>query len=345
MKKSARAVCLFSGGLDSILASKIIAGQGIEIIALHIYTGFNGSTAIEPGEDPFSPWKPSRSIIDQAGQLGINLLPLDISDEYPELLLNPSHGYGSGANPCLDCRILFLTKAREVMEKEGASFVFTGEVLGQRPMTQHKNPLAMVEKRSGLKGRLLRPLSAKLLAPTIPETDGIVDREKLFAMWGRSRKPQMELAARYGIIDYPSPMGGCILTHKSFMHRFHELAAHSGETLPSREDLYSLKTGRHLRLPGGTKLVVGRNETENNYFCRLLRGKWLFEVRDFEGPSTFAMTEPEKDDFRLAAAITAGYSKGRDEKRIVVLSLKDDICREIEVSPVPPKQIENLIIC
>ena len=178
---------MYSGGLDSILSTRIMMEEGFEVTALHFYTGFNGEVRRDVQQGPSWEWTPAESVLKGAERLGINIVSLDVTDEFTGVLLKPRYGYGSGANPCIDCRIFNLVKAREIMEAEGAAFVFTGEVLGQRPMSQHKNALELVAKRSGLEGRLLRPLSAKTLPPTIPETEGIVNRDHLYGFHGRSR--------------------------------------------------------------------------------------------------------------------------------------------------------------
>ena len=205
--KKIKALVLLSGGLDSILAVKLLLEQGIEVEAINFRTNFCGPSKARPA----------------AKMLGVRLHEVDIRKEFLEVLKKPKHGYGSGMNPCIDCHALMLKKAGELMQKENScpersrriDFIATGEVLGERPMSQHKKALKIVEKEAGLEGYLLRPLSAKLLEPTIPEKENLVDREKLLAISGRNRKPQMELAARYGIKNYPTPAGGCALTHTS----------------------------------------------------------------------------------------------------------------------------------
>ena len=320
--------------------------EGFEITAVHYYTGFNGSVGRDIQEGPEVKWTPEQRVVDAAQKLGIRLLPIDMSPEYSDILMNPRYGYGSAANPCIDCRILLLKRAREVMTAENAVFVFTGEVLGQRPMTQFKQTLKLIEKQSGLQGRLLRPLSARCFEPTIPELEGIVNREHLYDIHGRSRKRQMELARSFGIDWYPSSGGGCILTDKSFGKKFHDLVSHAGGRTFTLDDLYSLKTGRHLRLESGVKVIVGRTYVENTYLTKLLAAKhWLFEARDFKGAAVFAFDEPHEEDFYKIAAITARYSKGVHEHSLVVAAQKGNIRREFTVKPAEHKDIEPLLIC
>jgi len=269
-----------------------------------------------------------------------------VKSEYLEILTSPQYGYGSGVNPCIDCRIFLLKKGRKVMEEEGASFVFTGEVIGQRPMSQHKNTLRQVEKQSDLTGRLLRPLSAQLLEPTIPELEGIVNRNHLLGIEGRSRKTQQELALKYGIYRYPSPGGGCILTDKCFARKFEDLVSHNSSHTLSLMDFYTLKTGRHLRLESGVKIIVGRTESENSYLDKLLSGSsWLFEARDFEGATVVAFDEPDEEDFPEIAAICARYGKGINEDSVTVIANKKNQTREFIVKPANHFDIAPLMIC
>lgn len=337
---------MFSGGLDSILSARIMSDEGFEVIALHFYTGFNGKVSRDVARGTEMPWTPEQRVIDAANKLGIRLIPVDVSTEYLDIMLKPRYGYGSAANPCIDCRIFFLEKAREVMEAEEAVLVFTGEVLGQRPMSQHKRQLKLVEKRSGLDGRLLRPLSARLLEPTIPETEGIVNRDHLYEFSGRSRKPQQDLARRYGIDWYPAPGGGCILTDKQFGKKFHDLVSHSVKREITLQDLTSLMTGRHLRLESGRKVIVGRTEVENDFLMKLLAPQcWYFEARDFQGATVFMLDDPDEEDFLKISAITARYGKGEQEESVVVIAKQGDKEKEFVVKPAKHENIEPLLIC
>jgi tRNA U34 2-thiouridine synthase MnmA/TrmU len=216
-------------------------------------------------------------------------------------------------NPCLDCRILMLSRARERMEQIGAAFVFTGEVLGQRPMSQHRQAMRIIERESALEGRLLRPLSARLLEPTIPEEDGLVDRGRLLALRGRSRKPQMALAEKRGLVDYPCPAGGCMLTDPGFARRMRDLVRSRPQF--SLDDVNLLKVGRHFRLSPGAKAAVGRNEDENRRLLSLARqGDLLFEVNGCGSPVTLLRGEAGERNIHLTAAITARYSDAQDDE-------------------------------
>jgi tRNA U34 2-thiouridine synthase MnmA/TrmU len=337
---------MFSGGLDSLLAHRIMALEGFEVIGVHFYTGFNGDLGRDISHGPFWKWDPPRQVIESALRLGIRLLPVDVSGEdYLDILANPCYGYGSAANPCQDCRIFLLKKAKEVMEAEGAILVFTGEVLGQRPMSQMRPTLTMVMNKSGLEGRLLRPLSARLLEPTIPEREGIVNREHLYGFSGRSRKPQQELARKLGITDFPSSGGGCHLTDEGFGRKFGDLLAHLGDHRLSLRDLNSIKTGRHLRLPGGTKVIVGRTEQENAYLEELLGDDaWRFNTVDFPGATAFVPGEPTGEDFIRVAAITARYGKARERESVRVIVRRGGEIREFTVRPARQEEIEPYLI-
>ncbi|MFC1541649.1 hypothetical protein ACFL50_04270 [Candidatus Latescibacterota bacterium] len=319
--------------------------EGFEVIALHFYNGFNGKLSREIQNDPDWEWTPSDNVINAAEKLGITLIGMDVKDEFIHLINNPKYYYGSAINPCIDCRIFLLNKARELMEKENASLVFTGEVLGQRPMSQHKQSLHIVAKHSGIEGRLLRPLSAKLLEPTIPELEGIVNREHLYDISGRSRKPQQELAKRFGIDYYPQPGGGCLLTDKSFARKYHDLLRHSKNDHVSLDELNSLKAGRHLRLESSIKVIVGRDETENIYLGKLLGDNcWVFDVIDYTGAMVFAYGEPSVYDFEIIASIAGRYSKGLNEDSLAVTATKGGFTKEFTVKPASDKDIEPLLI-
>jgi tRNA-uridine 2-sulfurtransferase len=341
-----KVIGMFSGGLDSILASRIMALEGFEVIALHFYTGYSGALSRELENSPFWKWEPAPEVVEAAHTVGVTLRPVDVRGEaYLDMLINPRYGYGSAANPCIDCRAFLLARAREIMEEEGAILVFTGEVLGQRPMSQNRPAMDLVMKKSGLTGRLLRPLSALLLEPTIPEQEGLVIRERLRNFQGRSRKPQKELAAAFGIGKYPQSGGGCLLTDPGFGARAIDLYAHlDGGRLTTR-DMNSLKAGRHIRLPGGLKVIVGRNERENDYLAELFgKESWIFEARDFPGASVFVPGEPEEEDFSRIAAISARYSKGNEQDQVAVIARHGETIRELTVRPASQEEIEPLMI-
>ncbi|RMH80457.1 MAG: hypothetical protein D6674_04320 [Acidobacteria bacterium] len=315
-----RAVALLSGGLDSSLAVRLLQDQGVDIKALHFYTGFcitehkrrlglrreDGSQYVNPA-------------LRAAAQLKVPIEVVDISTEYFDIVLNPKHGYGKSVNPCVDCRIFMLKKAREFMESEGYHFVITGEVLGQRPMSQTFERLIFIEREAGLEGYILRPLSAKLLPITIPEGLGWVDREKLLGIRGRGRKRQIELAKTYGL-SYEQPAGGCCyLTDENYAYRFREAFSFEGRI--TREDLVLFSVGRHFRLPSGAKLIVARNEGEVR-FLKSFKKLYPHAYRKDER-GTFALIKgrPPREELQLIADIIARYSKNQECE--VVINLQD----------------------
>ncbi|MGO0122482.1 tRNA 4-thiouridine(8) synthase ThiI [Desulfothermobacter acidiphilus] len=297
-----KALALFSGGLDSILAVKLIELQGIKVVGVAFTSPFfDASRAVEMAE-----------------KLGLSLRVVDITEELIPLVLNPRHGYGKHFNPCIDCHALMLRKAGELMKEEGASFIITGEVLGERPMSQNRQALEIVAREAGLEGYVLRPLSALLLPPTIPEKEGWVKREKLLGIKGRSRKPQLELARRLGIEEFPTPAGGCLLTDPGYARRIKELLRL--RSAPSRQDFELLKYGRHFFLPG-VQIVVARKEEENARLLALQEpADFLLRLKDIPGPRTLVRGNPEEKDLRLAAALTIRYSKAREKERARVVA-------------------------
>ncbi len=301
-----KALALISGGLDSILACKIILEQNVDVIGINFVTPFCTCTK-----------KGCRHEARKAAeQLGINLKIVPVGEDYIQMLKKPNHGYGSAMNPCIDCRIYTFRLARKYMEEIGAQFIITGEVLGERPMSQHFQSLKLIEKKSGLTGRVLRPLSAKLLEPTVPEIQGLVDRGKLLAIQGRSRKPQIALAEKFGIKEYPCPAGGCLLTDKNFARRLKEAFDHNEETI---WDMKILRVGRHFRLHSEKKVVVGRNEMENRILTNLAtKQDSILEPVDIPGPLTILIKSHSPKDIAIAARLCARYSDGKDLPAIKV---------------------------
>ena len=326
-----KAVALISGGLDSLLAVKLVEEQGVEVLPLHVVTSFTGR------KDP-------AFVRDLERLYGVKVhRVVDLTREFLPLLLDPPHGFGKNMNPCIDCKILFLRKAREIMEEEGASFVITGEVLGQRPMSQRSPILRLIERETELDGLLLRPLSARLLPPTVPEKEGWVDRERLEAIQGRGRKRQLELAKKYGWEEIPSPAGGCLLTDPAFSRRLKDLLDHlpSGE-LPSLGDMDLLQVGRHFRLSPGVKLVVGRKEGENAVIQSLATSRDLLLMpRGFSGPTGLLVGDEPKGELRMAASLLARYCKGSGPFTFLY---KGRNVGEIEVSPLPPEEVDKWLI-
>jgi len=334
LSEKIRAFALLSGGLDSTLAVAIIKRQGIDITALNFNTGFCLSDSKE--KIRAKPGEVYRNDAIVAGEkLGVPVETVDIYDDYWDVLTRPSHGYGSAMNPCIDCRVKMLRVAKSMMADRGARFIITGEVMGQRPMSQHRGTLRVVERESGLEGLLLRPLSAKLLAPTLPETEGWVDREKLYGIAGRSRKEQMKLAVELDIGEYPSPAGGCCsLVDPVFANRLTDLLARRDADDPlAREEVYLLKTGRHFRLSPRAKVIVARDEGECRFLHFHRRSGWRLEA-EVRGPVAIVQGEPAEEDFQAAAAIVASYGDGkRDPSVRVRIERGGEEERVIEVEP------------
>ena len=294
-----KAIALLSGGLDSTVAARVIQEQGLEVVGVNFKTAF--------GTRPQQKNGAARDRAQEAAQnLKIELKSIDISQEFLKLLTGPRHGFGSNMNPCIDCKIMMLRQCRQLMAELGASFVVTGEVLGQRPMSQHRRALNAIAKESGLEGLLLRPLSARLLEETIPEQKGWVDRSRLLSFSGRTRTPQMQLAEQFGLTDYPGPGGGCLLTDPEFTKRLRDLLSHQALDLNHIE---LLKIGRHFRFSATAKLVVGRNEQENGRLLSLAQeNDYLFAPVDIAGPTALGRGEFNPDLIARAAAIICRYS-------------------------------------
>jgi tRNA-specific 2-thiouridylase len=327
-----RAVSLFSGGLDSILAVKIIQSQKIEVIAFHFVLPFY----YIKNEEQLRTVKVARKL----------KVPLKIfhgGRDYIEMIKKPKHGYGQNMNPCIDCKIFMMKKARNFMKKIGASFLFSGEVPGQRPMSQRKKVIKLIEKEAGIEGLLLRPLSAKLFTPTIPEEREWVKRDRLYDLQGRGRKPQIELAKKIGITEYPSPAGGCCLTDLDFSIRLHDAFEHNEDTIP---ELRLLRFGRHFRFKSGAKLIVGRNEKENHIIETLADDNdLLIEGVGFGSPIALLKNTKKPEDIETSCSICVRYSKKRTEKsaKVSVRTKKENIT-EKEVVPMEREAVDSLLI-
>jgi tRNA-specific 2-thiouridylase len=332
-----KAIALLSGGLDSTLAARIVMEQGVALEALNFMTLF--CTCTQRGATCLASQKAVET-------LGIPLRVLNVSEEYLCVVKNPKHGYGRNMNPCIDCRIFMLKKAKTQMEASGAAFIVTGEVLGQRPMSQRRDAMRLIEKEADLEGLILRPLSAKVLPVTVPEKEGWVDREKLLTVQGRSRKPQMTLAERYGIHDYPCPAGGCLLTDPGFAKRMRDLMTYDPNF--ALNDVHLLKMGRHFRFSPGVKLVVGRQEDENQRIQTFAQGEdILLKVSSFPGPLSLLRGSFADGDIERAAAITAHYSKAKDLQNIEVIykSPGKDLSRSLLALPISRGEVEKWMIC
>lgn len=297
---SYQAAALLSGGLDSSLAVKMMIDQGVSVTAVHFTSPFCNCTSKNAGC--------KNQAVKVAHEFGVPIRVIHKGMDYMRMVQNPPHGYGRGMNPCVDCRIYMLKKVKELMAGTGASFVVTGEVLGQRPMSQHRAAIRLIEKESGLEGRILRPLCAQHFPPTIPEQVGIIDRAKLLAFSGRSRKPQIDLAMQLEVKDYPCPAGGCLLTDRVIAARLRDLFSH----VPDYDltDLHLLKIGRHFRLTPALKIILGRNKLENEQIQVMARaGSVLFKPFDFRGPTCLASGSLDVQTQTMIGEIMARYNQ------------------------------------
>ena len=295
MTEHVKALGLLSGGLDSILAVELIRRQGVEVVAFNVKTPF-----CIPKKDG------SSEAVVAAEQLKVPLKVVCVDKDYVRMLRNPKFGYGRNMNPCIDCKIFMIKKAKEYAGRIGADFIFTGEVLGERPKSQHLPALRIIEEEAGLKGKLLRPLSAKLLPETAAEKKGLVNRNRLLCIQGRSRKPQFDLAREFGITFYPSPAGGCLLTCEEYSKKLRDLFANKKRL--SGDDIALLRVGRHFRL-GKSKIIVGRNEAENKLLTqRKTRNEYVFELPDIVGPTVILQGPKTRKAVEWAAKLTAYYS-------------------------------------
>jgi tRNA-uridine 2-sulfurtransferase len=320
MTRTIRALGLLSGGLDSMLAAATLRALGLDVTGICFITPFYTASRAR----------------EAAAHLALPLKVVDFTEEFLPLIYDPPHGFGRGHNPCIDCHILMIREAGAVMAAEGFDFVFTGEVLGQRPMSQNRNSLHVVARDSGLADLLLRPLSAKLLQPTRPELEGWVDREGLLDLSGRGRKRQIALAAEYGITRYPAPAGGCLLTDPRYAMRLKELLRHQAR--PSLPDFKLLLWGRHFRLAPGVKAVVGRIQKENEALLAVQTPEnFVLKVQKFPGPIVLLAGEGVSDaDLRAAAGLTAAYSDAPMGTPVEVIVTHQGLTRELQLEA-PPK--------
>ncbi len=333
MKNTIKAIALFSGGLDSRLAAILVARQGIKIVCYHFRTGFEHEKNAEQKLKEMKAFCEDRN-------LSYREIPL--REEALRVVCSPRFGHGRYLNPCVDCKILMLQKTKERMEREGASFVVTGEVLGQRPKSQHGPSLSTIERESGLEGMLLRPLSARKFPPTIPEKKGWVDRELLCDFSGRTRKPQMELARELGVENYPPPAGGCLLTDPRYSHRLRDLFEHPPFDM---QDIELLKFGRHFRLSSRAKLVVARHQEENERLLQLKKSddRVFFPVSR-KGPLGIGRGAFDPGTEELASRIIIRYSKFPDTKALVIMEKAGGEKREFPVDSPSNQLLESLRI-
>jgi tRNA-specific 2-thiouridylase len=343
MEQQRKAVALISGGLDSLLAARTIMDQGIHVEGINFFTGFcvEGHTHAIRKKDKAKPKR--NNALWSAEQLGIKLHIVDIVEEYKGVLFNPKHGYGANMNPCLDCKIFMVHKALEWTEKNGFDFIITGEVVGQRPMSQRADTMPVVANESGAEDRLLRPLCAKNLPPTLPEREGWVDRDKLYDFSGRTRKPQMALAKQFGFEDYASPAGGCcFLTDESYSRKLVDLWKGRGDRDYEMDDIMLLKVGRHIRPRPHFKLIVSREEGENRFLEGYRKQFVHMRSTSHNGPLVLLDGRLEDGDLELAAQVTGRYGKGRAADKVTVeINFPEGRQQILEVAPLPPNELKE----
>jgi tRNA U34 2-thiouridine synthase MnmA/TrmU len=322
-----KCLALLSGGLDSILAVKVVQDQGIEVIGVAFTTPFFGARKAE----------------EAAQAIGLPLLKLDITEEHLSIVKAPRYGYGRNMNPCIDCHALMIRKAGEILDKQGADFIITGEVLGQRPMSQNKQSLHVVAKNSGYNGRIVRPLSAVLLPETDTEKEGLLDRGKLLDIRGRGRKRQIEMAARYGITSYSSPAGGCLLTDPMFSKRLRELFSHNPD--PDPREIELLKTGRHFRIEDRVKVIVGKNRRDNAVIADSAREQdILLKVADHPGPLALIPHGCPGGCLLPAAGICVHYSDAPKDAEVEVRFRRGKETGILRTTAAPRDFVERIMI-
>ncbi|MCP4582110.1 MAG: hypothetical protein GY839_10875 [candidate division Zixibacteria bacterium] len=327
-----KAVALYSGGLDSTLAILVMLEHGVDVEAVkflnHFGCDINDSSSCGSNPEP------------AAKQFGFRLKLCHLGWKFIDIVKNPKYGYGKNMNPCIDCRILMLREAADFMKMIDADFLITGEVVGQRPMSQMKNTLKMIDNVCDLGDRIVRPLSGKLLEPTAPEKEGLIKRDWLLDLNGRSRKGQMALAKKFGLETYASPAGGCFLTDRNYSRRLKDLLKYNREDL-DYNDLHLLTVGRQFRLSPNAKLAVGRNEKDNDNIESLVKsGDLVFEVMDVGSPISLLRGKPEQSDIELAAAITARYSDAKYKELVTVDIKQDTQSSKLEIKPVSNKILD-----
>jgi hypothetical protein len=341
MSTQRKALALISGGLDSLLAAKVVMEQGVHVEGINFFTGFcvEGHTHAIRKKDQSKPKRNNALWV--AERLGIKLHIIDIVDDYKDVVINPRHGYGANLNPCLDCKVFMVHKAKDWMEQHGFDFVITGEVIGQRPMSQRKDTMPVVQHESGIEDRLLRPLCARNLPETLPEREGWVKRDQLYDFSGRSRKPQMALAKRFGFADYAQPAGGCcFLTDAQYSVKLADLWQHRGEKRYDLDDIMLLKVGRHIRPAENFKVIVAREEGEGRFLQGYRNQYPSLRTTSHGGPLALIEGDASEADLELAARLIARYSQGRDAPKVTVeLRDCDGQTRDLQVAPLAPDQI------
>jgi tRNA U34 2-thiouridine synthase MnmA/TrmU len=328
-----KAVALYSGGLDSTLAIIAMQRQGVDVTAITFlnHFGCDISDKSSCSKDPFA----------ASVKFGFKVKLSHLSDKFMKIVINPKYGHGKNMNPCVDCRILMLKEAKELMGLIGADFIITGEVLGQRPMSQRRDCFPLVDREADVKGLVVRPLCGQKLPATIPEEKGLIKRDDMYDFNGRSRKPQMALADEFGLTDYPSPAGGCLLTDPIYSFRLRDLLAHNNN--PDYKEINFLRVGRHFRISSDCKIVVGRNKEENDLIKSLSdQNDCLLRVIGHGSPLTVILGDVTDEAISVASSLCARYSDGKKLSELTVLLTKSDHKSYIKTSPADEEVIVEL---
>lgn len=339
-----KAVALISGGLDSLLAAKVLLNQGVHVEGINFYTGFcvEGHTHAIRKKDKAKPKR--NNALWSAEQLGIKLHIVDVIEEYKDVLINPKHGYGANMNPCLDCKGFMVKKAVEWIKENGFDFIITGEVIGQRPMSQRKDTMPIIARESGADDLLLRPLCAKLLPETKPEREGWVDREKLHGFSGRSRKPQIAMAKEFGFEDFAQPAGGCcFLTDKSYSDKLVDMwKSRDDKREYEMDDIMLLKVGRHIRPKPHFKMIIGREDGENRYLEGYRNQFIHLHATTCVGPLVLIDGQVNDEDLALAAQITARFSKDRNAESVgIEVTDLNGVSKSMDVTPLRGHELKE----
>lgn len=343
MNKQRKAVSLISGGLDSMLATRAIMEQGIHVEGINFFTGFcvEGHTHAIRKQDQAKPKRNNALWV--AEQLGIKLHIVDVIEPYKDVLLNPKHGYGANMNPCLDCKCFMVNRALQWIEEHDFDFIITGEVVGQRPKSQRAETMPIIQQESGAGDRLVRPLCAKKLPPTLPEREGWIDRDKLFEFSGRTRKPQIALAQQYGFTDWATPAGGCcFLTDENYSRKLVDMWQARSSREYELDDIMLLKVGRHIRPRAHFKLIVGREEGENKFMEGYRKQFTTLRSTSHTGPLVLIDGDVTEDDLQLAGRITARFGHGKSAEQVAMEAQRPDgTTWQFSVSPMLPTDIKQ----
>lgn len=344
MARQHKAIALISGGLDSMLAVRVLQEQGVEVEGINFYTGFcvEGHTHAIRNQDKDK--QKRNNALWVAEQLGIKLHIVDVIEEYKDVLLNPKHGYGANMNPCLDCKIFMVGKAVEWVKqhhKDGFDFIITGEVIGQRPMSQRKSTMPIISAESGADDLLLRPLCAKNLPETLPEREGWVDREKLYDFSGRNRKPQIALAKSFGLNDFATPAGGCcFLTDKNYSDKLVDLWTARNSREYEMDDIMLLKVGRHIRPAPGFKLIVARDAGESKFLEGYRKQFPSIYALSHSGPMALIDGDFKQEDYALAAGIVARFGQGRNADEVELdITIPEQGHQQIKTTPLAAEDV------